>query len=867
MLACAAGGLAQTSTPATAPADSPEAKLAPEKAALSAAEATHPGNTAEVMEAVDALVQKELDSHLANADTLTRVLRETEIAKTVKGPTSKEYVDALGMISEVYVGISRPAEGRPFAEQGLAIAEKAFPATEDFANAADEVGYVCDQLGDYKAALAAEEAGIAAERKAGGNDNWNLVSQLTNLADIKLRMHDIPGAGAASEESLAIELKTRPNDPNVGVVENNLGSFYVQTGQFEKGIPHLTRAMEINAKVYGPNSPLVRSTAANLGNLYSRTGQFALARKYYELTIHNPYDTVDSLAQNHGAYARSLASEGDFPYAIAEGLTSARLGRESFVLQARTLPERQALAYAAQRPRGLDTAISILLSHPELPPVDSFQEMVRSRALVADEMARREKNLNASNDPEVARLLAALNQARTDLLAVEHKPPPGESVTAAVAQATQKMETIERSLAEHSAAIRSENRIAAVDLDDLRKHLPPGSVLISYVWFSRRPVGVLDPTHLETWSYMAFAVHPDGRPIRLIDLGESKPIDDLVAKARSAADAEAHSGGLGSTRNERNYRDAAEALRKKIWDPIQSEVGSAKLVLVVPDGMLNLIPFSSLPQGSGYLVEHGPVIHTLSSERDLLPTEDATKKSGLLAIGSPQFELAGVTADPATLRGGAASCDDFRSLQFNALPGTMVEVSDIASSWQRWNSAEPESTVTGADATRARFLQEASRHRVLHVATHAFLLDQTCGNGNPLLQSGLVFAGANLSRDSAVVTAQQIASLDLSGVDWAVLSACNTGNGVLRSGEGILGLERAFRVAGAHSVIMTLWPVDDDSARLFMHELYADRLGSHQSTADAVWNSARKLLLDRRKAGLSTHPWYWAGFVGSGGWE
>jgi CHAT domain-containing protein len=179
--------------------------------------------------------------------------------------------------------------------------------------------------------------------------------------------------------------------------------------------------------------------------------------------------------------------------------------------------------------------------------------------------------------------------------------------------------------------------------------------------------------------------------------------------------------------------------------------------------------------------------------------------------------------------------------------------------------AAPMSSVT-VD-TRARFLDQAPRSRILHVATHAFLLDRSCGDGNPLLHSGLVFAGANQGRQASILTAQQIASLDLSGLDWAVLSACNTGNGELRDGEGVLGLQRAFHIAGARSVVMTLWPVDDRVTGRFMHELYLERFASHASSADAVWYSARKLLADRRAAGLSTHPWYWAGFVGSGGWE
>jgi CHAT domain-containing protein len=99
-----------------------------------------------------------------------------------------------------------------------------------------------------------------------------------------------------------------------------------------------------------------------------------------------------------------------------------------------------------------------------------------------------------------------------------------------------------------------------------------------------------------------------------------------------------------------------------------------------------------------------------------------------------------------------------------------------------------------------------------------------------------------------------------------VLSACNTGTGPLSDGEGVLGLERAFHIAGVRNVVMTLWPVDDQVTARFMHHLYGERLGLHSSTADALWQSNRSLLVERRAAGQSTHPWYWAGFVGSG-WD
>ena len=192
-------------------------------------------------------------------------------------------------------------------------------------------------------------------------------------------------------------------------------------------------------------------------------------------------------------------------------------------------------------------------------------------------------------------------------------------------------------------------------------------------------------------------------------------------------------------------------------------------------------------------------------------------------------------------------------------------ITEITGAWNKWNQSEGSDRYLGQEATRDRFQQEAVRHRVLHIATHAYLLPRECGGGNPLLRAGLAFAGREES--SSLLTAQEIASLDLEGLDWAVLSACNTGNGELSDGEGVLGLQRAFRIAGARSIVMTLWPVNDDVARLYMRELYTRRFALHSSTASALWNSSQTLLRRRRAAGESTHPWYWAGFVGSGEWR
>jgi CHAT domain-containing protein len=107
----------------------------------------------------------------------------------------------------------------------------------------------------------------------------------------------------------------------------------------------------------------------------------------------------------------------------------------------------------------------------------------------------------------------------------------------------------------------------------------------------------------------------------------------------------------------------------------------------------------------------------------------------------------------------------------------------------------------------------------------------------------------------------------LGGVEWAVLSACDTGVGEIKAGEGVFGLRRAFQVAGARTVIMSLWSVEDEATREWMRSLYINRLERKLSTADAVHQASVTVLRARRAAKQSTHPFFWAGFVAAGDWR
>ena len=205
-----------------------------------------------------------------------------------------------------------------------------------------------------------------------------------------------------------------------------------------------------------------------------------------------------------------------------------------------------------------------------------------------------------------------------------------------------------------------------------------------------------------------------------------------------------------------------------------------------------------------------------------------------------------------------------------------TEVDEVVTLWnQAYGCAFRPVRLTGAAASESAFKAEAAGRRVLHVATHGFFLGGGCAPAfdpsaastsataariareNPLLWSGLILAGANHrnvaapDQEDGVLTAEEVTALDLSGVEWAVLSGCDTGVGEVRAGEGVFGLRRAFQVAGARTVIMSLWQVEDQATRQWMTTLYQSRFMENLSTVNAVREAGLAVLRGRRAKGLS----------------
>jgi CHAT domain-containing protein len=397
-----------------------------------------------------------------------------------------------------------------------------------------------------------------------------------------------------------------------------------------------------------------------------------------------------------------------------------------------------------------------------------------------------------------------------------------------------------------------------------------------------------------------------------VTLGSAEEIEAAVLRWREAVTTFPAGEGRHIEAAERAYRDAGVALRRMIWDPVAPHLVGAKRAFIVPDGSLHFVDVAALPISEDeYLIDEDPAIHYLSTERDLFGlSSEASRGKGLLALGDAAFddrtpyaalarpevpaEAPVLVASARPFRGERSACGSFSEQRFDPLPASGAEVTEVVASWPQ---SEEVQKLTGAAASEEAFKRRAPGHRALHLATHGFFLGGECRSAlggqrgfgamavpdpktipplrgeNPLVLSGLVLAGANNRQlagedeDDGILTAQEIAAMDLSSVEWAVLSACDTGVGEIRAGEGVFGLRRAFQVAGADTLIMSLWSVEDESARRWMKALYEGRLTEGMDTAEAVRHASLTVLNDRRSKGLSDHPFYWAGFVAAGDWR
>jgi CHAT domain-containing protein len=436
---------------------------------------------------------------------------------------------------------------------------------------------------------------------------------------------------------------------------------------------------------------------------------------------------------------------------------------------------------------------------------------------------------------------------------------------------SEQQEKIEADISRRSAG--SYLGAAPITLAAVQAAIPENAALVEFaVYHPFDPKAPEDRKAYGEPRYVAYVLRRQGQ-VQWANVGAAREIDERVNALRHALSNPQH----------RDVQQLARAVDEKVFQPVRALLGATTQLLVSPDGELNLIPFAALVDERGhYLVERYSFTY-LTSGRDLLRLQARRESKGPpVVVADPAFGAPALKAssDRAESNGSAKPQTDYSQIFFGPLPGVTEEVSAL-------KELLPRATFfTKEQATKAA-LKSLSGPSILHVATHGFFLQdeqQTTAENraatqakdssrlgklvahveNPLLRSGLALAGANQSSNGntdGILTALEVAGLDLWGTKLVVLSACDTGVGAVKNGDGIYGLRRALVLAGAESQVMSLWAVSDLSTRDLIVGYYK-RLLQGAGRGEALRQAQLQMLKDKARR----HPYYWAGFIQTGEW-
>jgi CHAT domain-containing protein/tetratricopeptide (TPR) repeat protein len=597
---------------------------------------------------------------------------------------------------------------------------------------------------------------------------------------------------------------------------------------------------------------------------------------------------------------RNLGREED---AWSGALTADRANGELLRLNFATLPDSRALELSRRKSYVLGQVLE--LAGAESPRwKDAWDRLTRSRGLVSSELARRRLPADLRSDSGVVALHEAWVSAQRTMARHLVKASAAQQDPEARARRDELRTEVDRTEAAYARALVERGRDTTrtdVGLTDVLASLPAGTALASFAEFD---------AYAGSRRLIAFIARGGEEAVDRIDLGPSADLDRIVSAWNESMAAPQKAAAGADSKAERECRRRGEAVRRLVWDPIADRIGPASEIDIVPDGPVVDLRWHALPAGDrAYLVESGPLIRVLDAERDRLSTPRRIASRTMLAMGDPDFSLGpageamGVMAG-AILRSSGDPCAAGLPDRFPPLPGTGVEVRQVARVWQQ-DSTQAVTVLQGGRATEAAFKELAPRSAVVHVATHGFVIGDGCADGAPGIRGvgGLApvtgknagvaeppaprdpsrepspwigrrvwlamasadhAAEAGSSDNDGLLTAEEVVTLDLSQSDWIVLSACHSGLAESWGLGGSVGMRRAFLLAGARSVIVSHWSIEDMATAALMRMLFERRAAGETRASAALQGAMRRFLEMRRTAGRSTHPFFWAAFIASG---
>ncbi|MBF0424640.1 MAG: tetratricopeptide repeat protein [Magnetococcales bacterium] len=817
--------------------------------------------------------------------------------QTLLGEDHPTTIAAMNSLAMLYESQGNFDKARPLYAKTITLSSKRLgrehPDTVAFVN---NLAYLDLMRQDYASAARQFQEVVTLWAKTLGEKNPKTLKGMNNLARAlhKLSRHD--EAEKLFKKTLALREEAL-GGTHMDTLRSmqDLAALYRDRGRNQEADELFQKTLQLEEKILGPQHPYTFETMGGLAGVKE-----------------NLKDTQAAFAIRQTLFARRTEFLNRMMWVAGDN------AREGYV----RLHQPEFFAYLS------------LLSRlePEVAGKALLEASLRRKGLLLKISSEVQQVARLSSDPTLGKLANELVQARKELASRTLEGPKegvnGEEHLHALNALEDRINTLEGDLGR--ASLRFRQKVAAANMEDLVKELPEAAVLVDFLIYRDG----------EAENMVAgLLAKENGQPkYGLVVYKDVKEIQKQVVAYRTIIQDEAA--------DEADMKKVGAELHAAVWKPLEPFLGSRSEVFVVPDGILNIMPFNALVDEKDAFLIRGVDLHLLNSSRDLV-ARTTKPNTGMVTFAGPDYnsektvgekvlaevrgkrsasaakgaEAAPViedlppeaeeTSDNKGPAGGAAEAGaagaasgsgggarrsaalsqlraglrafsvGMRGLRFDPLPGALKEGELINDNVSK---AKKEVKLFTQNDAQEKGIKGITSPDILHVATHGFFLKADDNlkkrllrlqrsaevqlpppGDNPLLRSGLAFAGINANapflgeidtENDGVLTALEVMSLNLTGTRLAVLSACETGLGEIHEGEGVYGLRRAFQEAGVEKVMASLWEVSDAGTQALMTGFYKRLMEGKAPQA-----SLRETQLELLGSSQWGHPYIWSAFM------
>ncbi len=843
-----------------------------------------------------------------------------EIAKTY-GKQHPYYATNLDNIGAVYFTLNDFDKAYRYYSQAMAIRKKVFGETNlEYAYSINNIANVYAETENYEQAENLFLQALSIISTNYGNKRPQTFSAMQNLATLYNNLGDYDKAETYYLQTLQnqIDLYTE-NNPKCALTMHNLAVLYKKQSRYNEAEHYMLKSLKIREQSYGKESLPVATTLANLGNLYESMADNTKAEQYmlqamnirknilgeqnssYAHSLSNlasfyvqqgklkkakayAKKAIDifgqTLTDNHISYINAthnlcsvLDKQGDHKKMYKYFQHSDSVFRQKYLQTINYLSERQRINYWNTIQPQFETTYPYFAYkyHTKQPSLAGFaydnELFVKGLLLTSTQAVKR--SILQSNDTTLIQQYQKLVQLKEIITYLEENKPKSDIIK----QYKDESENLEKQIISQSSTFRSNLNKMNIRWQDVKSKLAQNEIAIE---FFTAPV-----TQETTW-YCALLLNAESQYPTLIPLFNEKQINIT---------------NLSHRLNDEQY---ADTLKNIIWERIIPYLKNVQTIFFAPKGVLHQIPIENLLNENNNLNNTYNCIR-LSSTREIINLKSESIQPMLTAalFGGIQYDVPkdSVTKENFTTNNNlfiedTLQQDILRSINYNSLSkikylkGTKNEVDSIASILK--NTQIKVTLFSQINANEEAFKAlNGKNQNIIHIATHGFfltdsILRQTSNQersisainyrttiSDPLYRCGLLFAGANntlqeeakqllQTEQDGILTAKEISLIDLNNTDLVVLSACDTGKGEITS-EGVFGLQRAFKQAGANTIIMSLWPVNDQATQMLMTAFYKNYIQSTNNNISAKRDAFRKAQEEVKQT--FEEPIYWAGFI------